>query len=1526
MKKFFKFASYTLLYVIITFASAFGVVLISSGSSSDGASTPPSESTIPAQLTQMLSRLTNSNGLDVYLNADIEAGNDKYSVTIDALVDLHEGFDKLSVDGSVTVNVNDEMFAIDIKYDNGTLFFDLFNGKFKIETNNIMESVSQLLEILDVELPSLGIDMSQINMDMIMSLLSDLTETKGDNSITIKLNIPMLGEIQLVCDFNYAISRVILPKTSISQDTVISLDSKFDYPDSVKLDMPEEEEYINISDLFLITESVLGLLDQEDLGMDFQLGYNDLKLNASLSANLKEFDSKVTLKNILGYDANLVAVDDIIYLEFGNINLCYDLNKSYLITNLLETQFGISVPLDEITQILVAINDGSLLEKIGSLIPTDSNGISLSEIDLSVIESFKHEGNTYTVSISDIGEISFVIEERKIKKLSFNGFGFDISADIVAPKEIGLTYDKEKYINLEDIIPALNALFSTVKYPTFSGSLSIEVGAEKYFADYTLSVNGEDSIVKLSAEMFNQTIEITATKDDIYLQLSDLKLKAKYTDIDKVVKFLQNNFQIGNSEDAINALLEQVKVFLNPNVYPSLISDICDKDNALVVTTYKGSQIKFGYSETINSISYCNENAKVELSINASKEIIEDIGINEEEYSPIDNLLSIMQNAIDYVNAGKFYLELKAELEDMLIIGAVNFDINSKELSLTCGITYGDLIVGIKFVDNKIYIELNENNLMFDLEDIDLVFDFIAENLGFDARAKIQELLEIMPLDEDLGQNESETSDDEIDNGMQANKVSIEDIISALSIKNIDGKLEISLLSANIELSFNNFKLNEIKASYDNISASIKVLNEETKINLDKEYTNISEVLGYVEILKNYLTSEQYYLSANADVYENGDVIYSTDDARIEFDMTEKIKLYASVKVSGRDSHSMEVYYHNDFLYANYNELLIKINSKDLGEIVVLLMQMFGIDPNLLPFLQDIAGNMDNFNIANLQLPEVSLGKITSILNMLKGIKIEDNTLSVKLNLFGQEGNISIMTDGNKLTAITLENIAVSNEQKFNLDINCLDFQGVQVPDESKNWVDISGSNELIKAMLNMAEMRDFQISGTLGLTAKVIGIPINMNVPFDVKVKIVDGKLEMMAQIGVIPTLIGEIVNEDAPSGYNGDDRMAYIYLKDDYVYIHRTESTNKHGSYEKKLKVHYTEFLSDPMAYLQYIVGLSDTIMKEIDKAMELSRNRTTPIDVSKIIKEFTVNSDANTYNIKLNLAELSNNPQLDYIGIGLKVINNDSTNNKNIIGGITFDMYAPVASAFTVTLKSDDITLDNIGEEIDMSAMHEYVNAYTYGENEQWIHKDGNDNLDKIKSYKITFVENGGNEVADITAEFGANITLPSFEDRKVDDIENRTRTTYKFVGWFEDEALSIPFTKTTMQRFGATLYAKWEVVKVEKLYALIFNTDGEYGVGNAMENVYLVANEIYNLPDATWTFNINRDADDNGYNWGKFAVDWTVRRYTFAGWFADSDLTTSIDSSITITADTVIYAKWNQTVKTEYWALGQKPNGK
>ena len=117
MKKFFKFASYALLYVVITFASAFGIVFLtpppSSGGSKDPGTTP---NTIPAQFTQMLERISDANALDVDLQADIEAGRNKYIICVDARVDLSQGFENISADGTITVKFNDDQFAIYINY------------------------------------------------------------------------------------------------------------------------------------------------------------------------------------------------------------------------------------------------------------------------------------------------------------------------------------------------------------------------------------------------------------------------------------------------------------------------------------------------------------------------------------------------------------------------------------------------------------------------------------------------------------------------------------------------------------------------------------------------------------------------------------------------------------------------------------------------------------------------------------------------------------------------------------------------------------------------------------------------------------------------------------------------------------------------------------------------------------------------------------------------------------------------------------------------------------------------------------------------------------------------------------------------------------------------------------------------------------------------------------------------------------------------------------------------------------------
>lgn len=72
--------------------------------------------------------------------------------------------------------------------------------------------------------------------------------------------------------------------------------------------------------------------------------------------------------------------------------------------------------------------------------------------------------------------------------------------------------------------------------------------------------------------------------------------------------------------------------------------------------------------------------------------------------------------------------------------------------------------------------------------------------------------------------------------------------------------------------------------------------------------------------------------------------------------------------------------------------------------------------------------------------------------------------------------------------------------------------------------------------------------------------------------------------------------------------------------------------------------------------------------------------------------------------------------------------------------------------------------------------------------------------INQYTITFIENGGNEIEDITLVYNTEITVP----------EDPTYNAFIFGGWFEDAAFTSAFTfPEMMPAYNITLYAKWQV---------------------------------------------------------------------------------------------------------------------
>ena len=144
-------------------------------------------------------------------------------------------------------------------------------------------------------------------------------------------------------------------------------------------------------------------------------------------------------------------------------------------------------------------------------------------------------------------------------------------------------------------------------------------------------------------------------------------------------------------------------------------------------------------------------------------------------------------------------------------------------------------------------------------------------------------------------------------------------------------------------------------------------------------------------------------------------------------------------------------------------------------------------------------------------------------------------------------------------------------------------------------------------------------------------------------------------------------------------------------------------------------------------------------------------------------------------------------------------------------------------------------------------------------------------------ITFEENGGSVVADITQTIGSAVTAPV----------NPTRTGYTFGGWYVDATLATAYTFTVMPSTALTLYAKWTVNN----YTISFEENGG-SVVNDITQAYLTTVTAPTAP--------------------------TKEGYTFGGWYSDTALTTAYTFTTMPSANLTLYAKWtinNYTISFE-----------
>jgi uncharacterized repeat protein (TIGR02543 family) len=155
-------------------------------------------------------------------------------------------------------------------------------------------------------------------------------------------------------------------------------------------------------------------------------------------------------------------------------------------------------------------------------------------------------------------------------------------------------------------------------------------------------------------------------------------------------------------------------------------------------------------------------------------------------------------------------------------------------------------------------------------------------------------------------------------------------------------------------------------------------------------------------------------------------------------------------------------------------------------------------------------------------------------------------------------------------------------------------------------------------------------------------------------------------------------------------------------------------------------------------------------------------------------------------------------------------------------------------------------------------------------------------KINQYTITFIENSGTGVSDVTQNYGTTYTMPT-----------TTRTGYTFGGWYEDSGFTgtsyAAGTSMTIPASNKTFYAKWTA----KTFTATWNGNGG--------------------TPATATTTVTYDASY------VLPASPTRTGYAFGGWYTSASGGTEITASTTvnITQDTSFYAHWAANTYTVTW---------
>ncbi len=1179
-----------------------------------------------------------------------------------------------------------------------------------------------------------------------------------------------------------------------------------------------------------------------------------------------------------------------------------DINNSQVFIKVDGVKYYIRI--DEIDEIVAFIN-----QQFG--VALDSTNIDLADFSFADLKIEVLNQNELKIGYRDIA-LYITIDKNIQVSLDYG----NVDAQVVVNKGLNTFNELQSgYLHINSLLNKISTVYNLAQKGTVNLSLStalngndINVLATINFGNILNTKDINDLEVDAKVYAFDKIIDVKLINGTIYISLDGLNVKLGIDDIEGIISFINQNI----------VEFEMPKVDIDIN---TLINSIVANEQSIQVSLNGIGDLALNFvNDNLQSINFANE------SVNCNIELVDEFVAIElqNNYSNLVDILPVLEKGATIYKANKMSADIK--LQTMLlgslqtIEASINVDFESG-LKVDLYATLEGVNIGLHLRGNTLYLDIYGLKIKLTEQDISAIVEFANKN--FDARLVAPSI---------TSGKDGEILLDFINKNFNLN-LNTEFDLSKLGNFSYSETVLNWNLGNGATISLDTSKLLTINANYNDTSLYADVFAYGSAVIMaeiqSSQYVSAQEILNAVQAVVNTLQTKEYGIKADAQVYNNGALRF---DAGINANLSVQNGIYfsGSARLTGESDIEVDLNYDNAYIYINYDGLKLKINKDNLLEIAGIALSVFGIDISGLGIFEDI--DLD-FNLENFQqiMPNIDFGNPLSLLKVINSLSYANGTFNIALNgsyITGDENskimNLSIVTQNEQLQSINLNQIYTSSVEYFDLQVNFSEFAGISAVEG--NYIDISSASSLLRGIVNTSELKDYHISGNAKLILSLGNI--NWTIPYDIQVKLIEGKPQIKAVIGPMPAVAP--VNNDVPyqfgdgteNGiYCGVDRTLTIYYMDGYVYFYRTEKIPLglggigYRTYEKKLKVAVDQVLADPMGYvLEYGLGFSDLIMTEIEKAMELANNREQPIDLGNVLLGFGYENDY--YNLTLNLEEIANNPMLGEMTVGIKTTMVESA-GKEYTTNLNFNMHMPFTDSISMDLATDDMQLVDIGTPLDFTDLYNYINNYTYNEDEQWEASNGTWALSSAITYTLSFESNGGTTVASITQGANTPINVPTLSDKYVDDGD--IRYIYSFAGWYTTSTFDAgtQFAQTTMPRGDTTLYAKWEYVKSIYTRTITFECNNSNGGATIAPQKFMAGSTI----DLS-AFVPTRDRVCVMVDDGIIIDTWGITTYTFAGWYTDADCTIAFNG-IMPDKNITLYAKWNSSYTEEDYWFGATP---